>query len=92
MSDEDALLVLCLVGAKGQSQRLQMVTDVAACLRACPNIDWASVTAMAGATGTERILSLGLLMAADLGGAPVPDQLDGAARKSEPYRNLPETW
>ena len=88
LSDEDSLLVLCLVGAKGRWQRLQMVTDVAACLRACPNIDWAYVVAMARATGTERILSLGLLMAADLGGARVPDQLDGAARKSEAVQRL----
>jgi hypothetical protein len=88
MSDEDSLLVLCLVGAKGRWQRLQMVTDVTACLRACPNIDWASVVAMAAVTGTERILSLGLLMAVDLGGAHVPDQLDRAARKSEPVQKL----
>jgi hypothetical protein len=31
---------------------------------------------------------LGLLLAADLGGAHVPEQLDSAARKSEPVQRL----
>jgi len=82
MCGEDSLLVLCLVGAKGRWQRLQMVTDVAACLRTYRDLDWASVAAMARATGTVRILHLGLLLAADLAGAQLPEKLAREVRKA----------
>ncbi len=82
MSAEDSLLVLCLVGAKGRWQRLQMVTDVAACARHFPQMDWVRVCSMAAETGTVRILHLGLLLAAELAGLPLPEGLSGAVRKS----------
>ncbi len=82
MSGEDSLLVLCLIGAKGRWQRLQMVTDVAACVRHFPGMDWRRVQAMAVETGTVRILHLGLLLAADLAGAPLPTDLDQQVRES----------
>jgi hypothetical protein len=88
MSDEDSLLVLCLVGAKGQWKRLQMATDVAACARTFPNLDWASVAAVAAATGTVRILHLGLLLAADLAGAQLPTNVDQEVRKTPAVRKL----
>ena len=69
---EDALLVLCLVGAKGRWQRLQMVCDVAECLRSSPDLDWSTVQAMARATGTVLILQLGLRLAAELAGTELP--------------------
>jgi hypothetical protein len=93
---EDALLVHCLVGAKGRWQRLQMVCDVAECLRACPNIDWSIVTAMAEATGTVRILHLGLLLARDLLGAELPPDIDEAVRSSSEAvrlaRSVVKSW
>lgn len=91
MSPEDSLLVLCFVGAKGRWQRLQMITDVAACLRTYPNLDWAAVEAMAAATGTVRILHLGLLLAAELAGARLPQHLEGQVRKTAVVRKLSQT-
>jgi len=76
LGTEDALLVLCLVGAKGRWQRLQMVCDVAECLRSSPDLDWSIVQAMARATGTVRILHLGLRLAAELAGAALPESLN----------------
>ena len=91
---EDALLVHCLVGAKGRWQRLQMVCDVAECVRACPDMDWSRVNEMSRATGTVRILHVGLLLAAELSGAQLPDDVAVAVRKSpqvsEPRTNSAE--
>lgn len=88
LSPEDALLVHCLVGAKGRWQRLQMVCDVAQCLRACAPIDWAAVSALATSTGTVRILNLGLLLAIDLLGAPLPTDMAQKVRSSPEVRRL----
>ncbi len=88
---EDALLVHCLVGAKGRWQRLQMVCDVAECVRACPDMDWARVNEMSRATGTVRILHVGLLLAAELSGAQLPDDVAVAVRKSPQVRSLART-
>lgn len=88
MSAEDSLLVLCLVGAKGRWKRLQMVTDVAACIRNSPNIDWERVRALAEQTGTVRILDLGLLLAAELVGARLPESLIQRIREAKWPRRL----
>ncbi|MEP7313401.1 MAG: nucleotidyltransferase family protein [Pseudomonadota bacterium] len=88
LSGEDSLLVLSLVGAKGEWKRLQMVTDVAACLRRFPELDWAQVQSTATATGTARILHLALLLAADLSGARLPESGDATMRNSATTRRL----
>jgi hypothetical protein len=85
---EDALLVLCLVGAKGRWKRLQMVCDIAECLRTFSDIDWAAVKQMAGTTGTMRILYLGLALAADLSGAVLPANIDREIRATASLQRL----
>jgi len=72
MSVEDSLLVLCLVGAKGRWKRLQMITDVAACINRLSTEDWPRVFRRAAATRTVRILRLGLTLASQLSGAILP--------------------
>ena len=88
LGPEDALLVLCLVGAKGRWQRLQMVCDVAECLRTFPDVSWGTVTDMADATGTLRILHLGLILATELAGIELPSSLDGRIRATGPVVRL----
>ena len=88
MCAEDSLLVLCLVGAKGKWKRLQMVSDVAACLRKYPNLEWARIAAMAAETGTVRILHLALLLAMELAGAPLPESLASVVRRTASVRKL----
>ena len=85
---EDALLVLCLVGAKGRWKRLQMVCDIAECLRTFPDVDWAAVKQMSVRTGTIRILHLGLALAAELAGAELPAIVDREIRASAPVERL----
>jgi hypothetical protein len=88
MSMADSLLVLCLVGAKGRWKRLQMITDIAGCVARFGDQDWHEVRARATATGTLRILHLGVLLAAELSGALVPAQLAQQARDSTTVRRL----
>jgi hypothetical protein len=76
MSLEDSLLVLCLVGAKGRWKRLQMVTDLAACINRFTDSDWERVQQRAVATRTVRILHLGLLLAKELSGATLPPEIE----------------
>ncbi len=82
LSPEDAVLVYCLVGAKGRWQRLQMVCDVAECLRTNTRLDWQSVIEMARETGTMRILHVGLLLAHALLGSTLRPDLDSQAHAS----------
>jgi hypothetical protein len=58
------------------------VSDVAACLRKYPNLEWARIAAMAAETGTVRILHLGLLLAMELAGAPLPASLADVVRRT----------
>jgi hypothetical protein len=83
--------VLSLVGAKGKWKRLQMVSDVAACLRKYPKLEWARIAAMAAETGTVRILHLALLLAMELAGAPLPESLASVVRRTASVRKLART-
>ena len=88
MSMEDSLLVLCLVGAKGRWKRLQMITDIAACAARLTQSDWTKVERRAAATGTLRILLLGLLLASELSGAALPTDLEYRAQTDSVIRRL----
>jgi hypothetical protein len=76
MSLEDSLLVLCLAGAKGRWKRLQMVTDLAACMSHFAEADWQRVQDRAAVTRTVRILNIGLLLARELSGATLPPDVE----------------
>jgi hypothetical protein len=65
-----------------------MITDIAACASRCTEQDWENVSMRAVATGTLRILHLGLLLAADLSGARLPAQIEKSARKAPIVRRL----
>ena len=73
LGNEDLLLVLCVHAAKHRWPTLGMVGDVAALVRSHPEMDWSYVLEQADRTHTRRILLLGLLLAAELLGAPVPE-------------------
>jgi hypothetical protein len=79
-SHEDTLVILCIHGSKHQWARLEWICGVAELLRAKP-IDWIKVLARAQQWHATRMLSTGLLLAADLLDAPVPDALVATARR-----------
>jgi len=72
LSPEDLLLVLCVHGTKHVWERLGWICDVARLLCTHPALDWTPVLEQARALGSERMLLLGLALAGDRLGAPLP--------------------
>jgi hypothetical protein len=67
------LLILCVHGSKHHWEKLKWVCDVAELIRAeSDNIDWDKLWRQASVQGAERMLGLGLSLAAELLGAPLP--------------------
>jgi hypothetical protein len=74
------LLFLCVHAAKHCWESLGWIVDIARLIDAVP-IDYDEVRTLAAHSGTERILMLGLLLAHDLGSAPVPGDLVAIIRR-----------
>jgi hypothetical protein len=76
LSPEDLLLVLCVHGAKHHWGKLMWISDIAEVLRTYSHeIDWTWLTQRADSLGGARMLLLGLLLAHDLLGANLPDEI-----------------
>ncbi len=75
LSPEDLLLILCVHGAKHCWKRLKWICDVAELLRVHEGVDWEEVMAAARTLGSWRMLCLGLFLAHDLLGAPLPREV-----------------
>ena len=75
VSVEDLLLVLCLHGFTHFWERLGWICDVAALIESQEKIDWQMVLQSAASLGGRRILLLGLYLASELSGAPVPPEI-----------------
>ncbi len=74
LAPEDLLLSLCVHGTKHLWERLSWITDIAQLLEVHPDLNWTNLLERARRTGTERMLLLGLYVAHDLLGAPLPEQ------------------
>lgn len=91
---EDMLIILCIQLAKdGWGERpfitLSKVCDIADLLRARPNLNWEQVIKEARRLGCQRILFLGLSVAHELLGAPVPELF--ASSHAHPRLNVLST-
>ncbi len=75
LASEDLMLVLCAHGAKHFWERLEWICDVAQLLRRTPQLDLGRVLGQARAAGAERMVLLGLRLAAELLEAPLPDHV-----------------
>jgi hypothetical protein len=75
LSAADTLLILCLHGLYHSWEHLQMVTDVAACLAGPAGFDWPLLIERARTEGGLRILLLGLLLARNLLGTELPEEI-----------------
>jgi hypothetical protein len=73
LAPEDLLLILCVHGAKHYWSRLGWICDVAALLRASPQLGWKRVIEQACQLGGKRMLALGLYLAHELLGASLPE-------------------
>ena len=74
-SPEDLLLFLCTHASGHLWTRLAWICDVAEVINAYEGMDWERLLASARATGSERILFLGLLLASELLGANLPKNI-----------------
>jgi hypothetical protein len=76
LSPEDLLLVLCVHGAKHHWAKLMWISDIAHVLRTYfARIDWRQLMQRADDLGSARMLFLGLLLAHDLLGAKLPNEV-----------------
>jgi Uncharacterised nucleotidyltransferase len=72
---EDELLLICIHGAKHLWERLSLVADVAAFVARQTALNWERSFATARAVGAERMLNSGLLLASNLLGAALPQNI-----------------
>jgi len=79
LAPEDNLLLLCMHGAKHCWSRLAWVCDVAELITSHSNLDWVALVSRAKVFGAERMLYLGLYLAADLLGAQLPAEVHAHA-------------
>ena len=80
IAPEDLLLYLCVHAAKHGWVQLGAICDVAETLRARPAIDLMAILDEATTLGSRRMFLTGMLLAHELAGAPLPDELVAIAR------------
>ena len=85
---EDLLLILCVHGAKDRWSRLKWICDIAELIRAHGRLDWTRVIEQARALSSERKLLLGLLLASDLLGAALPEDVWQRVQTSPAVKSL----
>jgi hypothetical protein len=88
MTREDLLTVLCVHGSKHRWDRLEWIAGVGEILRAAGSIDWDRLIARASLLGGSRMIMLGLLVAHEMLGAPLPDDVLCRARADRTIRQL----
>jgi hypothetical protein len=71
----DLVLFLCLHGTKHRWEQLRWLCDLAEISQTRPDLDWDRLLRLAQGMGSERMLLLGLWLAADLLRAAVPPAL-----------------
>lgn len=86
-SIEDTLIMLCVHGAKHFWERLSWVLDVAELIAVQP-IDWDHTLRIAAKLRSTRLLLLGVSLAHELLGAPIPDTVLQQARRDSNVRWL----
>jgi Uncharacterised nucleotidyltransferase len=88
LSPDDLVLVLCAHGSHHRWDRLAWICDVAELIRRHPELGWTDIAAQARRLGIDRMLRLGLFLAGELLGAPVPASLAETARRDRTVRSL----
>ncbi|MGD0403219.1 MAG: nucleotidyltransferase family protein [Candidatus Acidiferrales bacterium] len=74
-SVEDGLAILCIHGAKDFWERFSWIADISELVRRYPNLNWDLTTQRAKALNAERMLHVGLALAAGLLDAPLASEI-----------------
>jgi len=72
---EDALPVLCIHGSKDFWERLSWIVDISELIQSHPSLDWDVVARCAQSLNAQRMLHLGLALAATLLDCPLPPEI-----------------
>jgi hypothetical protein len=80
IAPEDLLLYMCVHAAKHGWLTLGSICDVAETIRSRPGIDLTAILAQATELSSRRMFLTGIVLAHDLVGAPVPEDLVATAR------------
>jgi hypothetical protein len=89
LAPEDELILVCIHGAKHFWERLGHIADVAAFLSR-QKLDWERVASAAEEVDAKRMLYAGLRLAADVLGAPLPENIDAFLRQDAAVGRLTE--
>jgi hypothetical protein len=85
-STEDTILYLCFHGSKHYWSRLEWISSLAEFIRSSDDIDWPNLMARANESQGRHMLTLGLLLAQQLGGIDVPDSVFSSAEELDSLR------
>jgi hypothetical protein len=85
---EDELLLICIHGAKHLWERLSLIADVAAFVTRQTSLNWERTFAAARAIGAERMLHTGLVLASNLLGAALPQNVQARLRPDRSASHL----
>jgi len=88
LAPEDLVVYLCIHGAKHCWEKLKWICDIAALLHTHSDLDWSRITSEAERLHAGRMVSLGLLLAHELLGAELPDEVWQYAAGEEKVRIL----
>jgi hypothetical protein len=88
LSPENLLLFLCVHGGKHGWERLGWICDIAELIRIRDAMDWRTLMNQARALKSERMLSLGLYLASDLLGAPLPEEIRARVHSDQAVKSL----
>lgn len=72
---EDALPILCIHGSKDFWERISWVADISELIETYPQLDWDAVRRRAESLKAQRMLHLGLTLAAHLLNTPLPPEV-----------------
>jgi hypothetical protein len=72
---EDALAILCVHGSKHFWERLSWIVDISEVVRSHPQLDWDATFRRAESFRAQRMLKVGLVLAGDLFGALLPEEI-----------------
>lgn len=76
MAAEDEFVHICVHGTKHLWERLMWIADVAAILGRPGKLNWTFVAHSAAQVGATRMVHLGMLLAWDVLGAPLPAEME----------------
>ncbi len=88
VAPEVMIVLLCLHGTKDRWQEMKHMCDVAAFVRANPDLDWQKVLRLAASISSERMLLLGMALAQQVVGAELPGAIRERLRSAGAVNRL----